>query len=344
MSEHAQNDGTGITTRQQQQRDLHQSPHQRRYSRYNKDDGDDELAYRKSLPPYKLTRRSTQARIDMPVKSSAYLCGLVAGVAQAGVFNPYDRALYLSVKENRSFLSWQNWKAPYSGFFQSIGGRALSSGLYFPLEHYFLHFIRPHAGDDPGRTMTSSSYSHEHFIAGIAAGAANAIVLNPFSAIKYKTWGREISRGMWAEASRMLRKAGLRPFWNGLLPTLYRDVVFGGCYTYLRFRIQDLGHFEQWQANCLAAALATIASGPFNYVRNIQYGTKSQDRALSTWFILKDLWWEAAQQDTLSRRLHFLSTRLRIGWGTCRVALGMSLGHTVYDLLHDYMANTKLFV
>ena len=281
----------------------------------------------------------------MPVKSSAYFCGLLAGVAQAGVFNPYDRALYLSVKENRSFLSWQNWKAPYNGFFQSIGGRALSSGLYFPLEHYFLHFIRPHERDMPGRTMTSASYSHEHFIAGIAAGAANAIVLNPFSVIKYKTWSREISRGMWTEASRMLHKAGLRPFGNGLLPTLYRDVVFGGCYTYLRFRIQNSGQVEQWQANILAAAMATIASGPFNYVRNIQYGTKSRDRALSTWFILKELWWEAAQQDTLSRRLNFLSTRLRIGWGTCRVALGMSLGHTVYDLLHDYMANTKqLFV
>ena len=333
MSEHAQDEGTGIGRRDPQQQ-------QRRHSPYaDSDDNDNELAYRKTISSPKLTRRSTQARIEMPVHSSAYCCGLLAGVAQAGVFNPYDRALYLAVKENRSFLSLQNWKAPYSGFFQSIGGRALSSGLYFPLEHYFLHFIRPRADDD----TTSSSYSQQHFIAGTAAGAANAIVLNPLSAIKYKTWGREVSQGMWAEASRMLNKAGgLRPFWNGLLPTLYRDVVFGGCYTYLRFRFQSLGHLEQWQANCLAAALATIASGTFNYLRNIQYGTKSRERALSTWMILNDLRWETAQQETAQRKAHFLMTRLRIGWGTARVALGMSLGHTVYDVLQDYLANAKL--
>lgn len=301
----------------------------------------EQLEHLSQLPVARLARRSTQARIDMPVSSSAYLCGLLAGVAQAGVFNPYDRALYLSVTYDRSFLSWQNWKAPYTGFFQSIGGRALAGGLYFPLEHYFLHLIRPHGNG--GGTMTSASYSTEHFIAGTSAGAANAIVLNPLSAIKYRTWRREVSRGMWAEASRMLHKAGgLRPFWNGLLPTLYRDVTFGGVYTFLRFRIQACGQLDQWQANCLAAALATIASGPFNYVRNIQYGTKSREKALSTWMILKDLWWQTAEQDSLQRRIQFLTTKLRIGWGTIRVSLGMSLGHTIYDLLHDHLVNARL--
>lgn len=134
----------------------------------------------------------------------------------------------------------------------------------------------------------------------------------------------------------MLHKAGnLRPFWNGLLPTVYRDVVFGGCYTYFRFRIQRVWGLEQWQANIVAAALATIASGPFNYVRNIQYGTRSHEKALSTWSILVDLWLEATHQETLGSRLYFLLTRLRIGWGTARVALGMSLGHSIYDGLHD---------
>lgn len=297
---------------------------------------------------YALVRRSTQARIETPVKSSAYLCGLLAGVAQAGIFNPYDRALYLSVKENRSFLSWQNWQSPYSGFFQSIGGRALSGGLYFPLEHYFLHLIRPQYAsslssslDDAG-TM-SASYSKQHFVAGTLAGAANAIVLNPLSAIKYKSWGRQVSRGMWSEAVGMLHKAGsLRPFWNGLWPTLYRDVTFGGCYTLLRFRFQRMGGLEQWQANILAAAFATVVSGPFNYVRNIQYGTKSQERALSTFSILNDLSIEASQHETLSSRLRLLTTRLRVGWGTCRVALGMSLGHTVYDILQDQLSKTRV--
>lgn len=60
----------------------------------------------------------------------SFLCGFVAGVAQAGIFNPFDRALYLSVKHHRPFLSYQNFFQPYSGFLQSVGGRALSGGLY----------------------------------------------------------------------------------------------------------------------------------------------------------------------------------------------------------------------
>lgn len=365
MSDHAQNDGiaSSSTTAEQQQ-------HHRRFPLYehnkNKHDFVDEeednndsysstpLTYR-NLAQH-LTRRNTaHARIEMPVKPSAYVCGLLAGVVQAGLFNPYDRALYLSVKENRSFLALQNWQSPYNGFFQSLGGRALSGGLYFPLEHYFLQLIPGYTysrsfdknknnnkaddGNDAS-VITSPAHSWHHFMAGTAAGAANACVLNPLSAVKYKSWGRQQNRGMWNEAVGMVYKAGgLRPFWNGLLPTIYRDVVFGGCYTFFRFRIQKLGQLEQWQANCLAAALATIASGPFNYVRNIQYGTKSREKAMSTWSILADLWYAAAPQENLQRRLYFLLTQLRIGWGTARVSLGISLGHAIYDWLQDNLWN-----
>ena len=323
------------------------SGHNTRHNLHSDDDDDDdqeeEQEHRVPAVKYRsyLTRKTTQARIEMPVKSTAYLCGLLAGVTQAGIFSPYDRALYLSVKENRSFLSWKNWQSPYNGFFQSIGGRALSGGLYFPLEHFFLHLVAPL--DHSHGAIMSPSFSPQHLFAGIAAGAANAVVLNPLSAIKYRTWSRIENRGMWNEAMGMLHKAGgLRPFWNGLYPTLYRDVVFGGCYTYLRFKIQRVSSLEQWQANIFAAALATIASGPFNYVRNIQYATKSRERALSTWMILHDLWWDAVKQPSLRQRAQFILTRLRIGWGTARVALGMSLGHSVYDLLHDQLTQLRM--
>jgi hypothetical protein len=49
-----------------------------------------------------------------------------------------------------------------------------------------------------------------NLLAGNAAGAMNAIFLNPLSALKYKTWGREVNRGMPTEALDMWRKAGLR--------------------------------------------------------------------------------------------------------------------------------------
>jgi hypothetical protein len=90
-------------------------------------------------PPHpELQRMLTRGTISDPVDYSSFICGIAAGVIQAGIFNPYDRALYLSVKDHRAFLHIENWKSPYSGFFQSIGSRAVSGGIYFPLEHLFL--------------------------------------------------------------------------------------------------------------------------------------------------------------------------------------------------------------
>lgn len=78
----------------------------------------------------RLHRHSTSPTLHRePPKGVSLLCGLVAGVAQAGLFNPYDRALYLSVKHHRPFLDKRNFQNSFQGFLQSVGGRALASGL-----------------------------------------------------------------------------------------------------------------------------------------------------------------------------------------------------------------------
>jgi hypothetical protein len=107
-----------------------------------------------------------------------FSCGLASGLIQAVVFNPWDRALYLSVKESRPFRSRQNFLHPFSGLLQTIFQRAISAGLYFPLEQYFIEFF-------------SLKFSHQsnisHWVAlaaGNCAGAVNGLVLNPLAAIK----------------------------------------------------------------------------------------------------------------------------------------------------------------
>jgi len=274
-----------------------------------------------------ITRRPTQGPIRNPVDFSSFVCGLSAGIAQAGVFNPYDRALYLSVKERRPFLDVRNWQSPYGGFFQSLGLRAASGGLYFPTEHFFLRFLNE----------TGESRPSANFVAGTAAGAICAVVLNPLTAIKYKTWGRDINRGLVGEASSMMRKSGgVRPFYNGVAPTILRDAIFGGCYTLLRLQFQwwfQLNPDEQWKANFVAAGAATVASGPFNYARNIQYATKSRDKTPSTFQIILQLQRGLQEKDDVGAKWRYLQRRLRIGWGTARVAMGMAFAHSTYDYL-----------
>jgi hypothetical protein len=288
------------------------------------DDSDEDNIFPRGVTMRK--RRLTKGPIrNNAVDYSSFVCGLLAGVAQAGIFNPYDRALYLSVRDERRFLSLKNWQNPWNGYFQSIGGRAVSGGLFFPLEHLFLRAMD-----------TELSHPGKNLIAGTAAGAVNGVLLNPFTTIKYKTWGREETRAMWTEAFGMIRKSGsFRPFFNGLVPTLYRDLVFGGVYTCLRLQIQwwmDLKPSEQYKANFVAAGLATIGSGPFNYVRNVQFATKSRNRADSTARVLRDLFEEAETKKGF-QKWSFLQSRLRVGWGTLRVALGISFGHAIYDTL-----------
>ena len=122
------------------------------------------------------------------------------------------------------------------------------------------------------------------------------------------------------EVGRILRKSNsIRPFFNGLAPTLARDVAFGGCYTFMRLQLQywfDLEHKQQWVGNFCAAALATVISGPFNYVRNIQFSTKSSTTADGMLWILRDLGVAIIQQKGALAKLRFLQQRLRIGWGT----------------------------
>ncbi|KAL3940011.1 MAG: hypothetical protein SGBAC_005363 [Bacillariaceae sp.] len=263
--------------------------------------------------------------------------GLIAGMTSAGLFNPVDRALYLSVKNEIPFLSKANFISPYSGFLQSVGHRAVSGGLYYPLEQFFLAQMSP----SPIVLLTSGAgnTAFNNLLAGTAAGSCNAIIVNPISAVKYKTWGRDNPRSFFVEAADMLRKGGLRPFTNGMLPTVLRDLVFGGCYTVIRFELQyrfQLSNSDyQWAANMAAAAMATIVSGPFNLARNVQYATRSRNKADSVIEVFVSFYGEVKELPTTLEKCKRIQNRLRIGWGTARVAVGMSFGHFVYDRLHS---------
>ena len=134
-------------------------------------------------------------------------CGFTSGLLQAVVFHPWDRALYLSVKVyiltygtvlifrmlidcqfvqySRPFLSSPNFAMPMAGALQTLVQRALSSGLYFPLEDIFSMKLRAMEWDAPSSLL--------NFIAGTCAGAVNGFVLNP--AARVKVWQYHTSIG-----------------------------------------------------------------------------------------------------------------------------------------------------
>jgi hypothetical protein len=164
-------------------------------------------------------------------------CGVISGFLQAGLFNPWDRALYLSVKENRPFLSLINFEHPRAGVMHTIAQRAIRTGLYFPLEEMYAYKLVEGFGNSDGRRPWIALAS------GLLAGSTNGLIMNPISSVKYHYWGAETllmegkEANFWSTAKDMLAKGGVRIFFVGSMATISRDLVFGGAYALLRHEL-----------------------------------------------------------------------------------------------------------
>ena len=182
----------------------------------------------------------------------------------------------------------------------------------------------------------------------MVAGSIGGILTNSISAIKYHTWGqgkasfRSSTREMWA-------LGGFKPFLKGTTATVTRDMVFGSTYEMLRSFMKTTAkksgnnndtnpYYLEFIYNASAAGIATIASSPFNYVRNMQYATPPNLNPSSMYDTLVKVWNESKNpQKPFLSRLGFFQQQFRIGWGTARVAVGMAVGQKLFDWTQEYL-------
>lgn len=189
-------------------------------------------------------------------------------------------------------------------------------------------------------------------LVGLSAGAINGSLLNQLATVKHQSWGKEGAKFL-ETAFLMYRRGGIRPFFKGNLATTQRDTIFGVVYETGRHSLKQYVLNRQDQSplalpiniacDCTAAAFGTIMSSPLNYVRNMKYASSASCKAPSTRKILVSLWKQALRHHkeglakgdpplkALCRGFGYLQDRLRIGWGTARVAVGMALGQTLFD-------------
>lgn len=261
---------------------------------------------------------------------SAVAGGALVGGLQSALFNPWDRALYLSVKEKRPFLHRDNWRHPWQGWMQTSVQRVVSGGLYFVLQG-----VTTDALD-----LGSVPAAWRAFTVGLVAGALNGALLNPIAAVKYHQWGS--ARTWRGSVAHAWRQGGVHPFFKGITATVSRDAVFGTAYEVGRHRLLHLmpaalhddarAHFA---ANMLGAAVATMLSSPFNYVRSMQYATPPEQTPRRAGEQLMRLWRNVRAQGPLRAQLGYMQQRLRVGWGTARVAVGMALAQYVFSRFRD---------
>jgi len=157
------------------------------------------------------------------------ISGLISGITQAGLLNPWDRALYLSVTDKRSFLHKLNFTAPYQGFTQTIFQKTISGGLYFTLQSAIDDFLTSKYYSDP-----SQKGFFYHILLGSSAGVLNGIILNQLSIIKYHAWSKGEGVSFIQSSKDLYVNGGVYPFFRGMLATGIRDMIFGISYELLR--------------------------------------------------------------------------------------------------------------
>mmetsp|Transcript_10044 Transcript_10044/g.22557 ORF Transcript_10044/g.22557 Transcript_10044/m.22557 type:complete len:297 (+) Transcript_10044:58-948(+) len=250
-----------------------------------------------------------------------FISGFLAGTTVTAALHPWDRALYLSVIRATPFLSRANWQNPYGGLSQTLVGRSISSGLYFPLE------------------QICSAAIGSNIIGGQTASVINGLVLNPLNLVKYQCWGQEQYTSFQFTALKLYRDAGPLVFLRGAFPTMLRDAIFGLCFACRKGLQEDQGGNEaqNFAVAVLCAAVGTTLSSPFNYIRNLAYAEPSwmeletvKSKKAYWDRVFADLASDVRAQETKAGAMRCLQSRFRLGWGTLRVAIGMGLTDQAY--------------
>ena len=299
--------------------------------------GTDEVARSKKSKAKSKSSQSISHTLSSLKHALPLLSGFSSGLVVSFSLNFWDRALYLSVINERRFLDLRNFKRPFQGVTQSLCQRAISHGLYFPLEHIF------HSAFSDSMHFGQNTSS---ILGGTCAGTVNALILNPISAIKYTVWTKDRKTSWINQVASMHRKGGFHQFTKGVYATMARDITFGAIFSVLRrsrkrkYRMQNAGtsniavtipYSSSLWIDGSSAFAATVCSSPFNYVRNMQYEKSTQ--SIPTMIrILKDLYHTGLSKGGPSEAVKWWMFRLRIGWGTARVAVGMSFTSFCYEM------------
>lgn len=247
------------------------------------------------------------------------LAGFSTGLVQAIIYNPPDRALYLTLKKtidpntkySTSFLHWSNWTKPFQGLKQSLFHRTLNGGLYFSIQ------------------SVMSKHTDNNLYIGLVSGTTNAILLNQVSVIKYNCWGN--NHTFFESMKNLYKNGGYKIFTKGMSSTILRDIIF--CTVYETCRKKNSPKYTTTIYdeiyNIGVGVSATVLSSPFNYIRNIKYATPSNEKCKSNYKLLRDLIRNKNYSD------------LRLSWGTLRCGMGMVTGQILYGKFLDLLERNK---
>lgn len=195
------------------------------------------------------------------MSSNEVFSGVVAGVLSAVVFNPLDKAIFISTTKNISFFNRQVWSNCFNGTSNAILSRLVSSGLYFSfIDHFSQSF-------SPIQTAFTTS-----FLVNVST--------NPVNLVKFHSWFNTISTR--DSISFFYKSHGIRGFYIGFPAIFLRDFMFNA--SYISFRKKDEHFF-----NLALISGSLIIVSPLNLVKNLKYGSNQDLRTIIMNFKFRQL-------------------------------------------------------
>lgn len=257
------------------------------------------------------------------------------------LFNPWDRALYLSSNKNNRFFSKENFNKPFHGFPQAILQRG---AVYLLMQTKLEHSLKPLL-----RKEFDFSESAAQLSVGVLAGGVNGLSLNSIIAIKHHTWG-DPNRTFSSSVQMMWAKGGYHAFLNGVHASALRGVIYGGVYEVSRKWIGEassqnamIGYESQRKffSNWCAAMLACIAASPIVYMRSIQHATEPGVTPPTMRTILNAVWMESKAHHTVLGKACFFPRKFKTWPGITGASLRMAVSQQVCDATRNFLTHSQ---
>lgn len=257
--------------------------------------------------------------------------GMAGGLFNVFVFNPFDRALYLSTGKSAHPFKIMYFKHPFQGASNAIVQRTISYGMYYPLYDLFEERVKEYIPKRQHYTVLSS----------VITCCFTALLTSPLSAIKMTNWNTDHKKKLYNLAVSMHEKGGGKSFFRGTTITLKREIAFGSLFGYLSFNHNDK---KSMFLDIIYISLATIVASPFNYIRVMIYRSPIENTA-TFMNVIKELKHDVelnCEKSFLPKLQYICINKFNIGWGTLRVAIGMSISRQIYILLNELASTSSL--
>jgi len=189
------------------------------------------------------------------------ISGILTGFISTIIFNPIDKAIYISTTKNLGILDKSIWTSPYKGSLNTLSTRIINSGLYFSYLDYY------------------SKITNNNFQVALMTSLCCSIT-NPIQLIKFNSWYNNIS--MTDSFKKLYKNNGYKTFTIGLIPLIIRDFTFN--YIYISLKKKDK-HFT----NLLAIFTALTITSPLNLIKNEKYGHNNDIKYIFKNFKFKKL-------------------------------------------------------